>query len=364
MKIVRIETHTIHEAAVVRIITDDGLEGIGQTGCFQSEITIDVLHKLVAPHFLGRDPWQHQALLLECLSKRYKFFGTFFYRALCGVDTALWDLLGKATDQPVYNLLGGAVRQEIPMYASSLTRETTPEEEAANLSEVVKKHGFKCVKIKVGGRMGQDQDAAPKRTERLIPLMREALGDDVDISADGNGAYSVSKALQVGRLLEKYNYFHFEEPCPFEFLDNTAQVAAALDIPVAGGEQDNNLQTFKRMIDTRTVDIIQLDIGYIGGISRARKVAELAELAGMACTPHCANRSMLQVFTLHFAAAMPACYHYQEWRASDDKSWAQEIYEPMLEVKRGNLTLPEKPGWGITLQNAFLKKAEHQVSRV
>jgi L-alanine-DL-glutamate epimerase-like enolase superfamily enzyme len=119
MKIVRIETYTIHEAAVVRILTDDGLEGIGQTGCYQAEIRTDILHKLVAPHFLGKDPWQHQALLHECLNKRYKFFGSFFYRALCGIDTALYDLFGKATRQSVCNLLGGAVRKEIPMYASS-----------------------------------------------------------------------------------------------------------------------------------------------------------------------------------------------------------------------------------------------------
>lgn len=365
MKITRIETHLAPHGhvATVRVGTDDGAEGIGQTAPHGADVTVGVLHKLVAPGFLGRDPWDAQALARECLTRNYKFTGTFLYRALCGVETALWDLLGKVTGQPVYRLLGGAVRTTIPMYASSLSREIAPEREAERLADLVRRRGFRCVKIKIGGRMGRDRDAAPGRTERIIPAVREALGDGVDISADANGAFTPHRAIQVGRLLERHGYFHFEEPCPYPEIENTAAVAAALDIPVAGGEQDNALEQFERMIRLRAVDIVQLDIGYIGGIGRARRVAELAELAGLPCTPHCSNRSMLQVFGLHFAAAMPACHQYQEWRADEDQGWAEAIYEPLLEVRDGVLAAPDRPGWGVEIQPGFLKAATAAVTR-
>jgi L-alanine-DL-glutamate epimerase-like enolase superfamily enzyme len=364
MRITRIETLLAPKQVVVQVFTDDGLTGIGQTALRNEEVTAAVLHKMVAPVFLGQNPWDLQVLARQTLTKHYKFTGTFLYRALCGVETAVWDLLGKAVGQPVYQLLGGAIRTEIPVYASSLSREITPEQEAQRMTDLVSQYGFRCVKIKIGGRMGLDTDAAPGRTERIIPLMREALGDAIHISADANSAFSTHKAIKIGRLLEQYNYFHFEEPCPFAELENTALVADALDIPVAGGEQDNSLHHFKRMIDRRAVDIVQCDIGYIGGLSRARKVAEMAEMAGIPCTPHCPNRSLLQVFNLHLTAAMPACYHYQEWRADTDQPWAEEIYEPLPEVVDGKVALSNRPGWGVTLQPGYLKKAEVHVSRL
>jgi L-alanine-DL-glutamate epimerase-like enolase superfamily enzyme len=365
MKITHIETLLESDhVAVVRVRTDNGMEGIGQTAAHGADLTVDMLHKFIAPVFLGQNPWDLQALAHRALKQNYKFNGTIKNRALCGVETAVWDLLGKATGQPVYRLLGGAVRDSIPMYASSLSRKITPEQEAQRMTDAIGKQGFRCVKIKIGGRMSQDRDEWPGRTEQIIPLMREALGPDVDISADANSSYSPQKAIKIGRLLEQYNYFHYEEPCPFDNLDSTAQVAAALDIPVAGGEQDSDLRTFKRMIDNRVVDIVQLDVGYIGGITQARKVAEMADLTGIPCTPHCANHSMLQVFTLHLAAAMPACYHYQEWRVDTDAQWAEEIYEPLLQVIDGKVALPTAPGWGVALQPEFVKKADVRASRI
>lgn len=361
MEISRIETWLTDHQALVRISTDDGMEGIGQTSPHHPDITVDVLHKMVAPFFLGQNPWDVERLGVRCLASQYKFTGTFLFRALCGVDTALWDLLGKVTGQPVYRLLGGLERQEVPMYASSMRRDITPEEEVERLSREVNDHGFRCVKVRVGDRMGSDRDASPGRTKRLVPLMREALGENVDINADANGGFSPSKAIQVGRLLEEHGYHHFEEPCPFPKLENTALVAAALDIPVAGGEQDNSLEQFYRMITMRAVDIVQPDIGYIGGISRARKVAQMAEIAGLPCTPHCANRSM-QMFTLHLAAAMPACHQYQEWSIEHSATWASEIFAPDLVVKDGVVHVPEQPGWGFQVEPSYFSSAEQRTS--
>ncbi|MEQ4205114.1 mandelate racemase/muconate lactonizing enzyme family protein [Actinopolymorpha sp. B17G11] len=361
MKIASIETFLADQIAIVRVRTDDGAEGIGQTSPYRAGITVHVLHDMVAPHFLGQDPWDLEALVERCVRKEYKFPSSFLYRALCGVDTALWDLLGKVTGQPVYKLLGGGVRESVPMYASSMSRAITPEAEAERLLRLREEQGFRCAKIRIGDVMASDRDAAPGRTEKIIPHIRQAMGDDFDINADANSGFTVSRAIRVGRILEDNGYFHFEEPCPYPELESSAQVAAALDIPVAGGEQDNSLVQFRRMIAMRAVDIVQPDIGYLGGVARARRVARMAEDAGIPCTPHCANQSMLQLFTLHVAASMPACHQYHEW-SIEDVPWTNGVYEPMLRVVDGAVALPATPGWGVEILPEFLRTTERQVS--
>jgi L-alanine-DL-glutamate epimerase-like enolase superfamily enzyme len=363
VKIERIETLVRGPLAIVRVTTDDGVVGIGQTAPYEAATSAHVLHTMVAPRFLGRDPWDVETLVDECLRVHYKFPSSFLHRALAGVDTALWDVLGTVTGQPVAKLIGGHARESVPMYASSMQRGITPEAEAERLAALVAEQGFRAVKIRVGAAMGRDVDAAPGRTERIVPHVRDVLGDDVAISADANGGFSVGRAIRVGRMLEEHGYFHFEEPCPFPELEQTAQVAAALDIPVSGGEQDISLTQFHRMITGRAVDIVQPDIGYIGGISRARKVAVLAEVADIPCTPHCANDSLLQVFTLHLAAAMPACTQFQEW-SIEQRPWARGVYEPMLRVVDGEVPAPRAPGWGVSLDPAFERDADVTASRI
>ncbi|MBZ0293843.1 MAG: mandelate racemase/muconate lactonizing enzyme family protein [Anaerolineae bacterium] len=362
MKITQIETLLAEQLAVVRVRTDDGAEGIGQTAPFQAPITVETLHRMVAPVFLGQSPWDVTMLVDECLRRNYKFTGTFQYRALCGVETAIWDLLGQVTGQPVYNLIGGKVRDQYPVYASSMDRDISPEDEAIRVADAASQYGFRAAKVRVANAMGRDVDAAPGRSERLIMVMREALGDDFDLMADANSGFSAHRAIQIGRLMEVYDCYFFEEPCNFLDLDSTAQVSAALDIPVAGGEQDNSLHQFARMIDERVVDIVQPDIGYIGGVGRAKQVADMAHRAGMPCTLHCANQSMLQVFTAHVVASSPACYQYQEYRLGEHFPWAQEIYEPALEVVDGMITVPDRPGWGIHLLPEFIQRAQSRVS--
>jgi L-alanine-DL-glutamate epimerase-like enolase superfamily enzyme len=364
MKIETIETMLAGEVAVVRVRTDDGAEGIGQTSPFGPEITVKVLHDMVAPFFLGQDPWDVEALVSKTVRDQYKFPSTFILRALCGVDTAIWDLLGKVTERPVHKLIGGAYRTSIPVYASSMSRSISPEDEGERLLALREQHGFRAAKIRLGKPVGYDVDASPGRTERIIPHIREVMGADFDINADANGGFTAAHAIRIGRLLEDNGYFHFEEPCPYDDILRTAEVARALDIPVAGGEQDNSLKQFRRMIDEEVVDIIQPDIGYIGGVSRARQVAVMADIAGIPCTPHSSNNSMIRVFTIHFAAAMPACRQYQEWGIENSGWEAQEIYEPLLEVVDGNVAVPTAPGWGVELAESFIRRAQSQTSSV
>lgn len=360
MIIKEITTYTTPQLCVVEVRTDDGLVGIGQTAPQHAAITTKVLHEMVGPFFLDKNPRHVEQLTEEYIRLHYKFFGSFMCRALCGIETALWDVLGKSLELPVYELLGGAVRPSVPVYASSMSRAITPEAEAERLLALIDKHGFRAAKIRVGDRMGNDRDASPGRTEKIIPYIRKALGPDIAINADANSGFSVPRATQVGRILEEYGYNHFEEPCPYTEIENTAKVTAALDIAVAGGEQDTFLPQFRRMAEMRAVDILQPDVGYVGGITRARRVARLAQEFGMACTPHCANQSMLQLFTLHLAAAMPSISQFQEY-GIEDNPWSRDLYEPVLQVIDGQFALPKLPGWGVELTDSFLRRADRAV---
>ncbi|WP_150461446.1 mandelate racemase/muconate lactonizing enzyme family protein [Nesterenkonia ebinurensis] len=364
MHITEIETLLRGNIGVVRIHTDEGLVGIGQVAPYQAGISIQVLHQMVASRFLGQDPWDVEVLVDRCLRGHYKFTGSFLHRAVAGVDTALWDLLGRLTGQPVAKLLGGVARNRVEVYGSSMVRHTSPQQEVDRLLEAIQNNGFSGVKLRIGEVMGRDDAAAEARTRALVPLARERLGDEVAICADANGGYTAAEAIKVGRMLEDYGYFHFEEPCPFTDLEATRRVADALDIPVAGGEQDYLLPQFRQMIGTGAVDIIQPDVCYIGGISQIKKVAALAEASNVAFTPHCANDSLLQVFTLHVAAAIPGAFQRQEW-SIEQTDWTQGIYRsPILEVREGMVELPGAPGWGIELEKTFITTAERAVSRL
>lgn len=234
MRITSIETFTREPVTLVRVRTEEGHEGIGQTAPSQAGISALIVHRQLARHALGMDATDIDAVVERCVAEEYKYEGPHLCRALAGLDTALWDLRGKVTGKSVCELLGGAPRP-LDVYASSMRRDTTPEQEAERLCRARDEHGFRAFKIKIGRRRGNDADQWPGRTEALLPAARKALGDAFLLYVDANSAYTPARAIEVGRMLEQYGVCHFEEPCPYQELEWTAQVAAALEVPVAGG---------------------------------------------------------------------------------------------------------------------------------
>jgi L-alanine-DL-glutamate epimerase-like enolase superfamily enzyme len=360
MRIQSIETFARREVGFVRIRTEDGAEGYGQISTFNADISATVLHRHVARYALGADEQDIDGIADRCIEGEYKFPGSYVCRALAGVDTALWDLRGKRQGKSVCELLGGRVRS-VPVYGSSMRRDITPEDEAERLRRLRDTHGFRAFKIRVGKVCGHDQDQWPGRTEALVPTVRKAIGDDVTLLVDGNSCYTPPRAIEVGRMLEANGVGHFEEPCPYWELEWTAEVAAALDVPVAGGEQDTDLAQFRRMLAMRAVDIVQPDVCYVGGITRARRVAQMAAERGIPCTPHSANLSLVTLFTLHLMAALPNAGPFVEFSIEPTR-WTEELYSPTLKVENGEVAIPGGPGWGVTLNPQWLESAEYQIS--
>lgn len=362
MKIVKIETYAKPGVGLLRLTADTGDSGWGQIATYEAaDIVAQALHRQVAGVVLGREPEDHPEILDTIMRATLKFPGSYLCRAAAAVDTALYDLRAKSRRLLVCELLGGNTAP-VAVYGSSMSRTITPSDEADRLKRLREERGFRAFKIRVGSPAGKDVDAWPGRTQEIIPAVRRSLGDDIVIHADANSCYSPAKAIEVGRMLEDNGFGHFEEPCPYWEYDWTKFVTSKLRIPVAGGEQDNYLPAWKSMIREHVVDIVQPDMCYAGGVSRALEVARTAAEYGMQCTPHSANHSLVSVFTLHAMSAMQNAGPYMEL-SIEDQSAFRRMFSPELIVRDGTVAIPDEGyGWGVTIQEKWLSEAEYRIS--
>ena len=360
----RIETFSREYLSFVRVSCRDGSVGWGQVSPYNADITALVLHRQIAPWSLG-EPADDIASLVRIIPEReHKFPGSYLRRGLAGLETALWDRQGKKQGKSVCELLGGTPGR-LRSYGSSMRRDITPEAEAERLDRLRDEFGFDAFKFRVAAECGHDIDEWPGRTEAIVPAVRHALGDDVSLLVDANSGFSPQRAIAVGQLLEDCGVEHFEEPCPYWELEQTQQVTEALSLDVTGGEQDCDLSTWRRMIELPAVDIVQPDVCYVGGMLRTMKVAALAAEAGLPCTPHCANLSMVTLFTMHLLRAIPNAGKYLEFSIEgvDYYPWQDGLFvESPFTVKDGKVTVSDQPGWGVEISPAWLDGATYQVS--
>jgi L-alanine-DL-glutamate epimerase-like enolase superfamily enzyme len=366
VKIASLETFANQFVCFVRLTTDSGAVGWGQTSTYNADITAAVFHRQVAPWTLGANALDIEALITRVEEREHKFPGSYRCRALAGLDTALWDLHGKLAGKPVVELLGGKPRR-LRAYASSMRRDISPAEEARRLVQLRDELGFDAFKWRVAAECGHDIDEWPGRTEAIVPQVARALGDGVAKLVDANSGYSPRRAIEVGRLLESQGISHFEEPCPYWQLAATKQVTDALALDVSGGEQDWDLATWERMIEMRAVDIVQPDIMYMGGLSRTLAVVRRAAAAGLPCTPHSANLSLVTVCTMHLLGAIANAGKYLELsiEGADYYPWQQGLFrEDPYQVRDGHVSIPAAPGWGVEINPVWLDAAEHRVSRL
>jgi L-alanine-DL-glutamate epimerase-like enolase superfamily enzyme len=364
MKIKSIESFCTEFVGFVRVTVEDGSQGWGQVSTYNADITCLILHRQVAPWTLGANIGELDDLLDVVTEREHKFPGSYLRRAMSGLDTAVWDLRGKKEGKSVCELLGG-IPGPLRVYASSMKRDITPADEADRMLRLRDKYGYDACKFRVGAECGRDVDEWPGRTEAIVPVMRRALDDDMTLLVDANSGFSPQRAIEVGRLLEDYGVCHFEEPCPYWELEQTRQVTEALDIDVTGGEQDCDIPTWRRLIDMRAVDIIQPDVCYLGGISRLMRVAKMAASADLPCTPHCANLSLVTLFTAHVLKSIPNAGEYLEYsiEEADFYPWQYGLFkESPYKIEDGCIMVSDAPGWGVDISDDWLGNATYQIS--
>src|ERR1700677_1406714 len=364
IKIDKLETFTNEFVCFVRVTTNSGAIGWGQTSTYNADITASVFHRQVAPWVLGRDALDIDALVERIEEREHKFPGSYRCRAIAGLDTALWDLRGRMESKPVVALLGGAPKP-LRAYASSMKRDISPDAEAERLVRLRDEQGFDAFKWRVAAECGHDVDEWPGRTEAIVPRVARALGPRVAKLVDANSGYSPPRAPEAGRLLASEGVSHYEEPCPYWKLDETKQVTDALALDVTGGEQDWDLATWARMIEMRAVDVVQPDVMYMGGIARTLRVVRMAAAAGLLCTPHSANLPLVTICTMHLLGAIANPGKYLEFSIEgvDYYPWQDGLFlgDPFV-VTDGCVSIPAEAGWCGEINPDTLERAQYRSS--
>jgi L-alanine-DL-glutamate epimerase-like enolase superfamily enzyme len=342
---------------LVRARSKDGAEGLAEANGAVLDSAWPILTRRVAPFFAGKDARDLDSLLegVYLRDSNYKWQGLPFWSSVASVELAILDLLGQVSGRSLGDLLGGVKKREIAVYRASSHRGNSPEEELEYLRRVVEEDGAKALKFRLGGRMRYDE-ATTRRDHALIRMTRAAFGDAVTLYADANGSYDVTQAVAIGRAMQEHGFRFYEEPVPFDHYEETKEVADALAIPVAGGEEEASLRQFRWMIETGVLQVVQPDLFYFGGMIRSLRVARMAEAAGLECTPHMSGGGLGFLYAAHYASVAPAHGPHQEYKGTDDLPVTSPTAP--LRAEKGVVKVPSGPGLGVVFDPAFVRAAQ------
>jgi len=339
---------------ICRVRSKEGVEGFsfGQNDQMKSLYPIFVTR--MQEFFIGKDARDLESLLEEvCVFKsNYKLQGIAIWVPLATIEFAILDMLGRIADKSIGALIGTVNTNKISVYQANSERYISPELTVEHLQRELENTHAKAIKFKLGGRMNHPE-TPPERSEKLIPLVRKTFGDTMVISADANGSYDVKEAIRIGKIMEEYNYAFFEEPVPFDWYEETKQVADALNIPIAGGEQEPSLHNFRWLLANDGLQIVQADMFYFGGMIRSMKVARMANSLGKLHIPHVS--SIGYIYMMHFISAIPNAGPYHEYK-SFKLDFPFECKTSSLVPEDGVVTVPTGPGLGIDIDPGFIKK--------
>lgn len=330
----------------VRIATEAGVVGYGEVSPMMGgEHSIDIINRYVAPMLVGADPLDHAVLYDKALHKLVKLGPEGAVTgALAGVDIALWDLKGKLLDQPIYKLLGGAWRTELPFYSSvGGNQDTTVEETVARVERRWRKEQPSAIKFRLDGdRTRQDSDIPGDIAK--IRAVRALVGNDMPLAFDANNQYSISGAMQVGRVLEDLGYAWFEEPVQHYHVHAMGEVAQRLSITVSAGEQSYTTQALVDLIRSG-VRMVQPDIIKMGGITGLMQCAAICFAHGVEFVPHQTQPGIGHMANLHVLSTV---MHMTKPAEYADASGRTDIaFTHAIGPENGRFKLSERPGLGL-----------------
>ncbi|HER09859.1 MAG TPA: mandelate racemase/muconate lactonizing enzyme family protein [Bacteroides sp.] len=347
---------------ICRVRSADGAEGISVSNNAQMASLYPVFTNRLQPFFIGRDArsWENLIEEVYVYKSNYKLQNLALWVPLATIEFAVLDMLGKIAGKSLGELIGEVHHTHIDVYQANNHRGKTAQASIELIKRQVEETGARALKFKVGGRMSKNADDPPGRTEKLIPLIRKTFGDEIIIYADSNGSYDTAEAIRIGRLMEEYRFDFYEEPVPFDWYEETRQVAGVLEIPIAGGEQEPSMHNFRWLIGNDALQVVQPDIFYFGGMVRAMKVARMAEAAGKTCTPHISGSGLGYLYMMHFVSAVPNAGPYHEFKGFN-REIPLESPTSTLTSDQGRVKVPTGPGLGVDIDPGFIKK--HQPVR-
>lgn len=341
---------------VVEIETDAGITGVG-VGNWGTGAIATVVEETLSKIVLGEDPMRREHLW-EQMYRATLPFGRkgVAVMAISAVDQALWDIAGKEAGKPVYELLGGPTKTEIPAYASNLhpVDMETLEREAIEYAEA----GFDTMKLRFlhgpeDGRSGMEKN------EEIVETVRDAVGHEIDIAGDAYMGWSVKYAKKMTQRLAKYDMAWVEEPVIADDIRGYAEVREAAPMPISGGEHEFTRWGHEELLEREAVDILQPDVGRVGGITELQKVADMAEVHDVPVIPHAGTNPTLHAIAGHtnmpMAEYFPTPEWFQEQQEEKESTYADAIFENPPSPEGGSISLPDEPGLSTQLNREALE---------
>lgn len=327
------ERGRLRPVVILRLRTDDGIEGLGLTfygGAMTGSLckAVEELTDLT----VGADPMRVEAII-ETLGTTGNSAGPggIYSLALAAIDTALWDIKGKALGQPLWKLLGGH-RNRVPTYASGALRRGLTDDQVAEAARTLVAKGFTQMKT----QMALPGNPTPTDEFRRVRVVREAVGPDITLMCDINQRWRPEQAIDIGSRVEDIGLFWLEDVAAADDYQGLARVTAALKTPIAGGEYLYGIRPFRQMIEARSVDIVMVDLVRAGGVTPWMKIAGMAEAFNLPIVSH-----VMPEILVHLVAACP------NGLTVEYMPWMLELYEETPLIENGELVLPDKPGLGL-----------------
>jgi 2-dehydro-3-deoxyphosphogalactonate aldolase len=346
----------------IKLTTDEGLVGLGErvTGHARSLASqIALLTELCEEFVIGEVPFRVEWIWQRMFAARhdYRHPGMDSTPALSAIEMALWDIIGKATNQPIYNLLGGRCHERLRAYAymPSAGIWEQPEKAGEVARQLVADGNSACKFDPFTPVFPLPRDIPLKdlrHTARIFRAIRDAVGDELEIGLGTHGQFSTAGAIRAAAILEEFHPMWFEEPVPPENVEEMARVAAHTRIPIAAGERLATKYEFARLIERQAAQIIQLDVGQCGGILESKKIAAIAEAHYALIAPHMYQGPIAAAAAVQLGACSPN-FLIQEYNVTDLHS---EIFVEPITFERGFIIPPSGPGLGVELDEAVVKR--------
>ncbi len=363
MKVTGLKTYICHAYRTnwvfVKVFTDEGITGVGEATLEYREPTVVQAIQELERYIVGRDPHNIEEFWHRVYRDAYWRGGVVLMSALAGVEMALWDIKGKALGVPVYQLLGGKVRDSIKCYANAWFAGAKKPEEFAAMAKVAVKNGFSGLKWDPFGK--EYMHIAPKELNEAldcVAAVKDAVGDQVHLIIEGHGRFNVPTAVRIGNALKEFDILWFEEPIPPDDKKGLAWVRSKIDTPVSGGERLYSRWEYADYLRMECADYWQPDVSHAGGISEVRKIASMAEAHHIAVCPHNPSGPVANAATLQLAACMPNFYLLETM--ATDIPYRKDITTEEVRFENSEMFIPTKAGLGLDINEEAIAKYPYE----
>ena len=348
---------------IVKVETDSGIHGLGEATLEGRSRTVQEAVRELARYIVGQDPFAIERHYQEMYRRAFYAGGPVLTSAISGVETALWDIKGKALGVPVYELLGGRTRDRVKLYANGWYEPGMSPEGFADAARSTVRLGAKGLKFNPWARRpGIDfyrlENSVLNTGVDAVAAVRDAVGPDIDLFIDCNGIFNtVGNAVRAAKAVEDYNISFLEEPVPHENLAAMSYVRRKTDIPIATGERLFTIYSFQQLLERGGADVVQPDMSHCGGMLEARKIAAIADSHYAAFAPHNPNGEVSYAASVQIAACIPNFLVLEHF---PPEPWRFEVCQNPMKITDGWLEIPDRPGLGVTLDEAAALEHPYQ----